>query len=199
MTQGTLTFAMQQVVARKSTWVELGAVCGVAGVMALAGQVRIPLPFTPVPLTLQTMLVLLSGIVLGARAGALGQVLYVGLGAMGQRAAAMLQVPATTVSLIGACSVRSMNPSICNGDPSIVHSVCVTEEAVAVAAALGEVLLSQRYGGRSVLRGAPADPEAAAQVVPPSPISDGAEALVEGGLDPAMAARIESIRSTLCI
>ena len=57
--------------------------CGVAGVMALAGQVRIPLPFTPVPLTLQTMLVLLSGIVLGARAGALGQVLYVGLGAMG--------------------------------------------------------------------------------------------------------------------
>lgn len=83
MTQGTLTFAVQQVVARKSTWVELGAVCGVAGVMALAGQVRIPLPFTPVPLTLQTMLVLLSGIVLGARTGALGQVLYVGLGAMG--------------------------------------------------------------------------------------------------------------------
>lgn len=44
---------------------------------ALAAQIRIPLPFTPVPLTGQTFAVLLSGAVLGANAGAASQALYV--------------------------------------------------------------------------------------------------------------------------
>ncbi len=45
--------------------------------------VRVPLPFTPVPVTLQTFFVLLAGAYLGARAGALSQVLYTALGAAG--------------------------------------------------------------------------------------------------------------------
>lgn len=49
----------------------------------LGAFVRIPLPFTPVPITLQTFFVLLSGAVLGARTGALTQVLYLALGAAG--------------------------------------------------------------------------------------------------------------------
>ncbi len=45
--------------------------------------VRIPLPFTPVPLTLQTYFVLLSGLALGASAGALSQGIYLLFGLFG--------------------------------------------------------------------------------------------------------------------
>jgi biotin transport system substrate-specific component len=48
----------------------------------LGAFVRIPLPFTPVPLTLQTFFVLLSGASLGSL-GALSQALYVLLGISG--------------------------------------------------------------------------------------------------------------------
>jgi len=48
--------------------------------MALAAQVRIVLPFTPVPFTGQVLLVLLGAVVLG-RYGALGQGMYLGMGA----------------------------------------------------------------------------------------------------------------------
>jgi biotin transport system substrate-specific component len=50
---------------------------------ALGAFVRIPLPFTPVPITLQTLFVILAGVVLGPRAGAASMALYVGAGAMG--------------------------------------------------------------------------------------------------------------------
>lgn len=49
----------------------------------LAAQLRVPLPFTPVPITLQTFAVLLAGVALGARYGGLSQLLYGGLGAAG--------------------------------------------------------------------------------------------------------------------
>ncbi|MFH1269721.1 MAG: biotin transporter BioY [Candidatus Omnitrophota bacterium] len=60
----------------------------IIGVMAfvvltsLGAFVRIPLPFTPVPLTLQTFFVLLSGLCLGSL-GAVSQVIYVLLGITG--------------------------------------------------------------------------------------------------------------------
>ena len=47
---------------------------------ALAAQIRIPLPFTPVPITGQTFAVLLSGAALGGLAGAMSQGLYILLG-----------------------------------------------------------------------------------------------------------------------
>jgi len=53
---------------------------GFAGLTGVAAQVRVPLPFTPVPITLQTFAVLLAGIVLGTRWGGLSQALYVGAG-----------------------------------------------------------------------------------------------------------------------
>ncbi|RJO65116.1 MAG: biotin transporter BioY [Candidatus Omnitrophota bacterium] len=62
--------------------------CRLFGVMAfviltsLGGYVRIPLPFTPVPLTLQTFFVLLSGAFLGGL-GAVTQILYILLGLSG--------------------------------------------------------------------------------------------------------------------
>lgn len=55
-------------------------VVGFALLTALAAQVRIPLPFTPVPVTGQTLAVLLAGAALGSRAGAASQGLYILLG-----------------------------------------------------------------------------------------------------------------------
>ncbi|HNX81055.1 MAG TPA: biotin transporter BioY [Candidatus Omnitrophota bacterium] len=50
---------------------------------ALSAFVRMPLPWTPVPVTLQTAAVLWAGLCLGARRGAYTQVGYIALGAAG--------------------------------------------------------------------------------------------------------------------
>ena len=61
----------------------IGAVVVGAVLVALAAQVSIPLPGTPVPMTLQPMAVLLVGGLLGARLGALSMILYLAMGAAG--------------------------------------------------------------------------------------------------------------------
>jgi biotin transport system substrate-specific component len=50
---------------------------------ALGAFVRIPLPFSPVPLTLQTFFVLLGAAVLGKNRGTAAQLSYIALGAAG--------------------------------------------------------------------------------------------------------------------
>ena len=50
---------------------------------ALCAQISIPIPGDPVPITGQTFAVLLTGAALGANRGALGQLLYLGLGLIG--------------------------------------------------------------------------------------------------------------------
>ena len=64
-------------------WIRAGAVALGALLVALAAQVSIPLPGTPVPMTLQPMAVLLVGGLLGARLGALSMILYLAMGAAG--------------------------------------------------------------------------------------------------------------------
>jgi biotin transport system substrate-specific component len=54
-----------------------------AAVTAVAAQIAIPLPFSPVPFTLQVLAVILSGLLLGVRHGALAQAVYVLVGAIG--------------------------------------------------------------------------------------------------------------------
>ena len=58
-------------------------VAGFSLVIALNAQVAIPLPFTPVPVTLQTLAVLLAGCLLGGGRGALAVIAYIGEGAAG--------------------------------------------------------------------------------------------------------------------
>ena len=60
-----------------------GAVVFVTVLTAIAAQVSIPLPFTPVPFTFQPMIVLLGGAALGARLGMTSQFLYLALGVAG--------------------------------------------------------------------------------------------------------------------
>jgi biotin transport system substrate-specific component len=50
---------------------------------SLAGFVRIQLPISPVPFTLQTVVVLLAGAFLGGTGGFLSQALYIGIGLSG--------------------------------------------------------------------------------------------------------------------
>jgi biotin transport system substrate-specific component len=51
--------------------------------MALCAQISIPLPWTPVPITGQTLGLLLTGAILGPRRGALAMLLYLAEGAAG--------------------------------------------------------------------------------------------------------------------
>ena len=50
---------------------------------AFSAQVAVPLPWTPVPVTLQPLMVILAGVVLGGRLGALAMAAYVTVGALG--------------------------------------------------------------------------------------------------------------------
>lgn len=58
-------------------------IVGFAAAVAAASQIAIPLPLTPVPITLQPMLVILAGMWLGPRAGAASMALYLAAGAVG--------------------------------------------------------------------------------------------------------------------
>ena len=66
-----------------STAMRVAAVMFVAALTATAAQISIPLPFTPVPFTLQPMVVLLGGAALGSRLGMASQVLYLAAGIAG--------------------------------------------------------------------------------------------------------------------
>jgi biotin transport system substrate-specific component len=62
------------------------ALMGVAGftlALSAAAQVAIPIPGTPVPVTLQPMVVVLAGLMLGPALGASSMFLYLALGAIG--------------------------------------------------------------------------------------------------------------------
>ncbi|MFQ6120107.1 MAG: biotin transporter BioY [Methanosarcinales archaeon] len=62
---------------------KFGLVFGMACLTGLSAQLRIYLPFTPVPITGQVFLVLLSGVLLGKWYGGLSQGVYAGLGGAG--------------------------------------------------------------------------------------------------------------------
>ncbi len=66
-----------------SSALRAAAVLFVTVLTIVAAQVSIPLPFTPVPFTLQPMIVLLGGAALGSRLGMSSQVLYIALGLAG--------------------------------------------------------------------------------------------------------------------
>lgn len=52
-------------------------------VIIITGFIQIPLPFSPVPITLQTMAVILTGLLLGKKEAALSMIVFVLLGAIG--------------------------------------------------------------------------------------------------------------------
>jgi|SRR5713226_8457288 len=86
----TLVIDHSTLIIRRAAAVIVGAL-----VVAAAAQVSVPLPGTPVPMTLQPLAVLLVGGLLGAPLGALSMILYLAMGAAG------LPVFTPTVPLLG--------------------------------------------------------------------------------------------------
>jgi biotin transport system substrate-specific component len=74
----TLAAVPQSSTGRRVVAVALGAL-----VVAVAAQVRVPLPFTPVPVTLQDLAVLTVAGLLGPAAGVAALVTYLGMGLAG--------------------------------------------------------------------------------------------------------------------
>ena len=74
---------------REAGYADVGPAIRIAAVLFMtvltvaAAQISVPLPFTPVPLTLQPMVVLLGGAALGSRLGMMSQVLYLAAGLAG--------------------------------------------------------------------------------------------------------------------
>jgi len=64
-------------------WMQAALVMSASLLVALCARVTIPLPFTPVPLTLQNFAVLLVGLALGSRRGFAALALYLAEGACG--------------------------------------------------------------------------------------------------------------------
>jgi biotin transport system substrate-specific component len=62
---------------------QIAVVVGASLFVALCARVSVPLPFTPVPLTVQNFGVLLVGLMLGSRRGFAALMLYLAEGAMG--------------------------------------------------------------------------------------------------------------------
>jgi biotin transport system substrate-specific component len=56
---------------------------GVACLTGISAQIRVSLPGTPVPITLQTFFVLLAGVLLGRNWGGISQMIYVCVGMLG--------------------------------------------------------------------------------------------------------------------
>ena len=76
--------ALAQGHARSMDWTKQAAiVIGGSLFVALCAHVTIPLPFTPVPLTLQNFAVLVLGLTLGGRRGSAALALYLAEGAAG--------------------------------------------------------------------------------------------------------------------
>jgi biotin transport system substrate-specific component len=82
---------------RTRVWIAAAGVVGFALLTAVGAQVAIPLPGTPVPMTLQTLAVLLAGITLGPRLGTASMAFYLLLGTTGYHVFALGCVGLTTV------------------------------------------------------------------------------------------------------
>ncbi len=79
----TIPQVLNERVIRGSAITNVLLVVAGSAVIAIAAQIAIPVPFTPVPLTLQPLAVLLVGVTLGSTRGAAAAVLYLLEGAAG--------------------------------------------------------------------------------------------------------------------
>jgi biotin transport system substrate-specific component len=79
----TIPAALLERVIRGRAAANMMLVIGASMLVALAAQVAVPIPFSPVPLTLQPLAVILVGVALGSTRGSAAMVLYLLEGASG--------------------------------------------------------------------------------------------------------------------
>jgi len=121
-------------------WMDAALVVGASFFVALCARVTVPLPFTPVPLTLQNFAVLLVGLALGSRRGAIALALYLVEGSVG--------LPVFSAGLAGVGHLLGPTGGYLMAYPIVAFiSGFIAERGrrsfrrYAVAAIVGEVLL----------------------------------------------------------
>lgn len=89
---------------RSTEWAkQAGIVIGASLFVALCARVTVPLPFTPVPLTMQNFGVLAVGLMLGSRRGLAALALYLAEGAAG--------LPVFSPSILGGGIAQILGPT----------------------------------------------------------------------------------------
>jgi biotin transport system substrate-specific component len=82
VTETLKTWAAEAVVEDRRARAGVGVLAFVLAT-SFGAQVAVPLPWTPVPMTLQPLFVILAGAMLGPRLGAAAMAIYLGIGAAG--------------------------------------------------------------------------------------------------------------------
>jgi biotin transport system substrate-specific component len=161
---------------------DLALVVGAAAFVGLTAQISIPLPFTPVPITLQTFAVLLSGAALGPMRGIAGMLLYLGAGMVGlpwfseQRSGwefasfGYIVGFVLAAALVGALARRGL-------DRSVVGTIAIMVLGNLVIYAIGVPYLALALGVTL--------PEAVGFGLTPFLVGDGLKILLAAGLFPA--------------
>ena len=108
-----MELTLRKEIIRSKTVNRIIGISGFVVLTALGAFVRIPLPFSPVPLTLQTFFVLLGGAILGRNQGAWAQFFYVALGIAGipvfsQAGSGLLYLSGPTAGYLAGFIVASL-------------------------------------------------------------------------------------------
>ena len=130
-------------------------ICAFAGFTAAAAQFAVRLPFTPVPITLQTLFVALAGIMLGPRDGFIAMIAYLGAGLAGAPVFAGFSFgPWTLLGPTGGYLTAFPAAALVSG--AIAGRLGRSRGAVALAALAGSgVILIAGASYRALLAGVP--------------------------------------------
>ena len=190
------TFAARTAADRAALPVQAVSVIFFAVLTAAAAQFSVHLPFTQVPITLQPIVVLLGGLVLGSRLGAYSQCLYLAAGIAGLPVfAASATLPPgvfrllgptggylmaypLAAFLVGLCAERGLDR---RGRTSVV--AMLTGLAVIYLSGTLWLAFFARLGGASAATGLAA---AVATGIAPFAIADVLKVAVAAGVAPAM-------------
>lgn len=154
------------------------AVVSGAAIVALSAQVAVPLPFSPVPLTLQGLAVLLVGGMFGAAAGTGAMILYLAAGAFNlpvfaMGGAGLSRLLGPTGGYLLAFPFAAIVVARLAGRDQLIRSI--------IAAAIGMLVI--HLGGWAQLTLLTGNPErAAAQGAIPFLLQDGLKALLAGAI-----------------
>lgn len=128
---------------------ELGLAGAFCAATVLAAHIRVPLPFTPVPLTLQTLVVLLAGGLLGPRLGFVSQTGYLLLGLLGLPVLATVSLLGPTGGYVLGFVLAAVVMGLCARRQTLGWTIAGTVLATLTIYACGSLWLSA-YTGQSL-------------------------------------------------
>lgn len=166
-----------------------------AALTAASAQISFPIPFTQVPFTLQPMVVLLSGLTLGARLGLLTQMAYLGAGLSGLAVfAASTTLPPGILRLLGPTGGYLMSypiaayltGSLAQRGFDRRYGTCVVAMAAGLAVVYASGLSWLAFLGRAASSGQAGFGTALAAGVAPFIVPDLLKLLAAAGIVPSL-------------